>query len=61
MAEANSPAPGDAETFPAVTVEQMIDVDRLMIEEFGVDLLQMMENAGHRLASLCQAMLDKSP
>jgi NAD(P)H-hydrate epimerase len=32
----------------------MIEVDRLMIEEYGIDLLQMMENAGRDLADLAQ-------
>lgn len=37
---------------PLVTVEQMRDVDRLMIEKYGITLLQMMENAGRNLAEL---------
>jgi len=37
---------------PAVTVEQMREVDRLMIEEYGILLIQMMENAGRNLAAL---------
>jgi len=35
---------------PHVTREQMIEVDRLMVEEAGITLLQMMENAGRSLA-----------
>ncbi|MBT3251870.1 MAG: NAD(P)H-hydrate epimerase [Candidatus Marinimicrobia bacterium] len=35
---------------PWITTEQMIEVDRLMIEEYGIILLQMMENAGSNLA-----------
>lgn len=35
---------------PALTVDQMIEVDRLMVEWYGVTLLQMMENAGRSLA-----------
>ena len=35
---------------PAVTTEQMIEVDRVAIEHTGPDLLQMMENAGRNLA-----------
>ncbi len=31
---------------PVLTTEQMIEVDRLMIEEYGVLPIQMMENAG---------------
>ncbi len=37
---------------PSVTVEQMREVDRLMVEEFGITLPQMMENAGRILAEL---------
>ncbi|BDM83299.1 NAD(P)H-hydrate epimerase [Acaryochloris marina] len=35
---------------PAVTTEQMIEVDRVAIEETGPNLFQMMENAGRNLA-----------
>ncbi len=31
---------------------QMVEVDRLMIDEFGIDLVRMMENAGRNLARL---------
>ena len=37
---------------PSITTEQMREVDRLMIEEYGIVLLQMMENAGRNLARL---------
>lgn len=37
---------------PAVTTEQMIEVDRIAIEETGPNLFQMMENAGRNLAEL---------
>jgi NAD(P)H-hydrate epimerase len=37
---------------PSITIEQMREVDRLMIEEYGIVLLQMMENAGRNLARL---------
>jgi len=37
---------------PVVTRTQMIEVDRRMIEEYGISLLQMMENAGRNLAEL---------
>ncbi len=36
---------------PAITTEQMIAVDRLMIDVFGIKLIQMMENAGRNLAA----------
>lgn len=35
---------------PAVTTEQMIEVDRIAVEETGPNLFQMMENAGRNLA-----------
>jgi NAD(P)H-hydrate epimerase len=44
---------------PNLTTEQMIEVDRLMIEEYGILLIQMMENAGRALAILAQRMLNK--
>lgn len=45
---------------PAITVEQMVEVDRLMIEVYGVSLLQMMENAGRNLATLARSLFLKS-
>ncbi len=35
---------------PAVTAGQMREVDRIAVEEFGLGVLQMMENAGRNLA-----------
>ena len=35
---------------PFISVKQMIEVDRLMMEDFGISLIQMMENAGRNLA-----------
>jgi len=37
---------------PVVSVKQMAEVDRIMIEEIGISLLQMMENAGRNIAEL---------
>ena len=45
---------------PALTTEQMIEVDRLMIEEYGIELIQMMENAGQNLAELTGRLLGAS-
>jgi NAD(P)H-hydrate epimerase len=45
-------APDDM--IPALTTGQMIEVDRLMTEEFGVDLVRMMESAGRHLAELAR-------
>lgn len=41
-----------ASSIPSVTAEQMREVDRVAIEEYGLLLIQMMENAGLRLAEL---------
>jgi NAD(P)H-hydrate epimerase len=38
-------------------MEQMAEVDRLMIEEYGILLIQMMENAGRNLAEQARRML----
>ena len=37
---------------PAVTAAQMREVDRVMVEELHIELVQMMENAGRALAEL---------
>lgn len=37
---------------PALTADQMREVDRLMVEELHIDLVQMMENAGRNLAEV---------
>lgn len=42
---------------PFITTQQMVEVDRLMIEEYGIQLIQMMENAGRNLAELSRRML----
>src|SRR5262245_20486308 len=42
---------------PAVTAEQMREIDRIAIEETGPNLFQMMENAGHNLAALSMELL----
>ena len=42
---------------PALSTEQMREVDRLMIEAYGIELIQMMENAGRNLALLARRML----
>jgi NAD(P)H-hydrate epimerase len=40
----------DGVTVPAVTADEMREVDRIAIDELGFDLLQLMENAGRNLA-----------
>jgi NAD(P)H-hydrate epimerase len=42
---------------PAVTAEQMREVDRIAMEETGPNLFQMMENAGRNLALLALEVL----
>lgn len=44
--------PWHRDDLPYLTVPQMIEVDRAMMEDFGIDLVRMMENAGRALAHL---------
>lgn len=47
---------------PIVDTPQMIEVDRAMIEDYRIELIQMMENAGRNLAHLTRArFLDGDP
>ena len=49
-------------TIPFITTDQMREVDRAMIEDYGISLVQMMENAGRNLAQLArQRFLDGDP
>jgi len=41
-------------SIPWLTTEQMVEVDRAMIEDFHIELIQMMENAGRNLAHLAR-------
>jgi NAD(P)H-hydrate epimerase len=43
-----------------ISVAQMREVDRLMIKQYGITLLQMMENAGRGLAALARQHLGGS-
>ncbi|MFQ5341589.1 MAG: NAD(P)H-hydrate epimerase [Anaerolineae bacterium] len=45
---------------PAITTDQMREVDRAMIEDFGIQLIQMMENAGRALGLLAREHLGGS-
>lgn len=45
------------QSVPIITSTQMVEVDRIMIEEYGVQLIQMMENAGRNLAEQARRML----
>lgn len=56
--------PGNTEmpNIPAITTEQMIDIDRAMVDDYGIDLTRMMENAVRSLASLARTrFLDGDP
>jgi NAD(P)H-hydrate epimerase len=48
---------GRRSAIPAVTAAEMAEVDRLAVDEFGIDVLQMMEQAGSHLAELVRAEL----
>jgi NAD(P)H-hydrate epimerase len=41
-------------SIPFLTTDQMREVDRAMIEDYGIELIQMMENAGRNLAHLAR-------
>ena len=45
---------------PLLTKDQMVEVDRLMIEEWHISLTQMMENAGCSLAEMTKRFLGGS-
>lgn len=47
-------------SLPLLTTAQMVEVDRLMIEEWQITLIQMMENAGRNLAELTKRFLGGS-
>lgn len=42
------------QNIPFLTTEQMREVDRAMIDDYGILLIQMMENAGRNLAHLAR-------
>ena len=44
----------DTNQIPYLSAEQMAEVDRLMVEEYGIKLIQMLENAGRHLAVLAK-------
>src|SRR5215470_3561194 len=47
---------------PGLTTEQMVEVDRAMIEDYRIELIQMMENPGRNLAHLARMrFLDGDP
>lgn len=44
-------------SIPALTTTQMIEVDRAMIEDYHIELIQMMENAGRNFAELARRQM----
>lgn len=48
------PFPSCKDEIPYLSTLQMIEVDRAMMEDYGIGLLQMMENAGRNLATLAK-------
>ncbi len=48
------PFPFYTDPIPALSTMQMVEVDRAMIEDYKISLLQMMENAGRNLAHLAR-------
>ncbi len=45
---------------PSITTTQMIKVDRTMIEDYHIELIQMMENAGRAFAELARRQLRRA-
>jgi NAD(P)H-hydrate epimerase len=45
------------QAIPAVSADEMREVDRIAVEEFNLGILQMMENAGRNLAQLAMLQL----
>jgi len=52
----SGPARIAADQIPAITADQMREVDRAMVQEFHIELVQMMENAGRSLTDLAQQL-----
>lgn len=51
-----------ATNIPYLSTDQMIEVDRAMMEDYRIDLVRMMENAGRSLAHLARELfLDGDP
>ena len=47
----------DRDAVPWLSVEQMREVDRIMIEVVGISLVRMMENAGRSLGEVARSLL----
>jgi NAD(P)H-hydrate epimerase len=46
----------EVQRVPTVSATEMREVDRVMIEDLGIELMQMMENAGRSLAQLALSL-----
>lgn len=44
-------------SIPVLTMDQMIEVDRAMIEDYHIALIQMMENAGRNFAEMARRQI----
>lgn len=60
MTETPVPEIAIADT-PVVSRDQMVEIDRVMVEELGIELVQMMENAGRNLAALGEHLVATHP
>ncbi|WP_216824759.1 NAD(P)H-hydrate epimerase [Salinigranum rubrum] len=50
----------DGQPVPAVTADEMREIDRIAVGDVGPELLQMMENAGRTLAGLARSLTDET-
>lgn len=50
----------DIANIPVLTTPQMVEVDRAMLDDYHIELIQMMENAGRNLAELTHKLLGGS-
>lgn len=50
-------APTESDPLPALTAAEMAAVDRMLVEEFGLDVVQVMEVAGRAVAVFARAHL----
>ena len=48
-----------AREVPALTADEMRQIDRVMIEDLGIELIQMMENTGLHLAELARSRFSR--
>lgn len=48
--------PKHLQEIPVLTTKQMVEVDRLMVQKYQIELLQMMENAGRAMALIASSV-----